>query len=421
MDQLREAEALGTRISEVIAPVFYPLWQDVKAEGHREYWLKGGRGSAKSSFIALAIVCGLLRRPGANAIVYRRVAATLRESVYEQVIWAINLLGLRPWFELRLSPLEIRCRTGQRILFRGADDPMKSKSIKLARGFFGYLWFEELAEFDGMESVRTIKASVLRGEGRGVTFYSYNPPMSARSWVNAEALTPREDRLVHESCYTDLPPEWLGADFIAEAEALRRANERAWRHMYLGEVTGTGGQVFDNLRLEALPDEVEGMRCNGLDFGFASDPDAFTRWAYSRRERRLYALEEFFAAHALTDALAERVRKGAGREVVWCDPAEPRMIAELQRRGLNAVAARKGPGSVNAGIRWLQDLNAIVIDPARTPNIAREFTQYEYRRDKNGNFLPDVPDRDNHTIDSCRYALEREIMTRRARTRGDLY
>ncbi|MBO7687587.1 MAG: phage terminase large subunit, partial [Kiritimatiellae bacterium] len=296
---------------------------------------------------------------------------------------AVDALGLRPWCTFRLSPLQIDFRTGQRILFRGADDPGKSKSIALARGYFGYLWFEEFSEFDGMGDIVTIRASAVRGKSdqRPITFCSYNPPASAHSWVNREALAPRPARRVHHSTYLELPREWIGEAFIADAEALRSSNERAYRHMYLGEVTGTGGQVFDNLRIRPIGDgELDALSAfyNGLDFGFASDPDALTRWAWSPGRRTLYALREFYGSHTLVDALAGKVRDIAGRELVWCDSADGRMIAELRRRGVNAVGASKGAGSVRAGIWWLQQLAAIVIDPERTPNLAREFSGSEY-------------------------------------------
>lgn len=405
---------------------FNALSLDIDREGHAEYWLKGGRGSGKSTFIARKILLGMLEHPQASAIVYRKVAATLRQSVYEEFVKAVDALRLRPWCAFRLSPLEIRFKpTGQRILFRGADDPGKSKSITLAKGYFGYLWFEEASEFSGIEDLRTIRASAFRGAmgQRPVTFLSYNPPVSARNWINEEALRPAEGRMTHHSSYLELPGEWIGRDFIAQAEALRATNERAWRHMYMGEVTGSGGQVFDDLALRRITDEeLKSLDryYNGLDFGFANDPDALTRWAYSPRTRTLYAAAEFVAAHTLTDTLAEKVRGIAGGEVVWCDSESPRDIAELRQRGVNAVAVRKGPGSVKAGIKWLQDLAGIVIDPARTPNIAREFSGYEYTPDRSGGFLPDVPDKNNHTIDSCRYALSQQILQRIARTRGDL-
>ena len=404
---------------------FNAVSRDIDAEGHREYWFMGGRGSGKSTFIARKLVLGMRRHPGACALVCRKVAATLRQSVFEELQKAVRDLGFGGCCTLQRTPPEIVFDTGQRILFRGADDPGKLKSIALASGYFGYLWFEELTEFDGMGDVAAIRASVIRGSAaqQPVTFCSFNPPASPRSWVNAEALTPRPGRLVHRSTYLDLPRAWIGEAFIADAEAMRDANPRAYRHMYLGEMTGEGGRVFENLRLREIgDDELAGLSAfyNGLDFGFAADPDALTRWAYSPRRRTLYAVDEFVAPGSLNDALAERVRGLAGRETVWCDSEEPRAIAELRQRGLNAVAVQKGPGSVKAGIRWLQAQSAIVVDPKRTPAIAREFAGCEYLRDRQGRPLPELPDRDNHTIDSARYALSTLILKRAATTRSDL-
>ena len=406
-------------LSEAIAPVFYPVHADLRAGRHDEYFLKGGRGSAKSSFVSIEILLGLLRNPEMHAIVYRKVAATLRESAYEQLLWAAELLGMGDMLETRLSPMEIMLRpTGQRILFRGADDPGKSKSLKLKKGAFGFLWFEEASEFSGMQDVRSIKASVQRGVEHSVTFFSYNPPVSASNWINAEVLLPRPGRLVHHSSYLDLPREWLGGGFIAEAEALRRLNERAYRHMYLGEVTGSGGQVFDNLSLRAVREDelASGRLLNGLDFGFAVDPDAFIRVCYDARLRRLFVAEEFFGVRTPADRLAVEVNGRARGETVHCDSADPRMIQELRSRGVAAIGAKKGPGSVREGIRFLQELGEIVIDPGRCPNAAREFSGYEYASDGFGNFRADCPDRDNHLIDAARYALEDYIRRRSAGT-----
>ena len=361
-----------------------------------------------------------MRNPEANAIVYRKIAATLRESVFEQILWAIDLLGLGDYFESRLAPLEIVCKpTGQRILFRGADDPGKSKSIKLAKGWFKYLWIEELSEFSSMADVRTIKASVFRGGGRCAAFYSYNPPLSLSNWVNAEAMVHRPDRLVHHSDYRAVPRSWLGESFIAEAEMLASANPRAYRHVYLGEAVGTGGQVFDNLSLRTVEaDELSGFdrSLNGLDFGFAVDPDAFVRLHYDAKQRRLFVAEEYFGVRTPADCLAAEVRQRCGGETVHCDSADPRMIHTLREHGVAAVGVKKGPGSVREGIRFLQELREIVIDPARCPNAAREFSSYEYERDSFGNFRADCPDKNNHLIDAVRYALEDVIRRRSATT-----
>jgi len=399
------------RLSALIAPKFFGLWRAARAGECDELWLTGGRGSGKSSFAALYILCGMMDEPEANAIVYRKVAETLRESVYAHLAWAIGLLGVSDWFRLRLTPLEIEyIPTGQRILFRGSDKPEKSKGVKLTKGYFKYLWFEELTEFSGMNDIRTIKASVLRGAEEGMlTLYSYNPPMSASHWVNREAVRERSGRIIHQSDYRDIPKAWLGDAFLREASALKELNPREYRHMYLGEVTGTGAQVFENVALRRLkPVQWEGLRTYcGLDFGFASDPDAFVRCAYDGRRRILYIVDEFVSLRMLADALAREVRRRAQDDLVICDSAEPRSIAELRNRGVRVLPARKGPDSVAHGMKWLQSRARIVIDPKKTPRAAGEFSAYEYERDKAGEPLPFYPDRNNHLIDAVRYAMER--------------
>ena len=408
------------RISEVIAKAFYPVHNDICEQLHSDYWLKGGRGSTKSSFISFEIIFQMLKDPLAHAIVYRKVADTMRDTVYAQMIWAIDTLGLFDYFKYKVSPLEIiYIPTGQRILFKGADDPAKSKSIKLSKGYFKCLWFEETTEFDGMEDIRTIKESVIRTVDQAFTFYSYNPPQSANNWTNAEVLIPIKGRYIHHSDYTQVPQEWLGKAFIADAEALRDSNEKAYRHTYLGEVTGTGGQVFDNLEIRKIPDDelkVFDRFMHGHDFGFGVDPDAYIKAHYNKKQRKLYIVDEFYSTRVPLFRLAEEITKRAGTNYVTCDSADPRMIAELRRLGVQAMPAKKGPGSIEHGMRWLQDLGAIVIDPARCPNAAREFSAYEYKRDRFGNFLADYPDKENHLIDSARYCTESESTARYAST-----
>ena len=394
-----------------IAPAFWDVFDAaILNEEYREVVEEGGRGSTKSSFVSIAIVVGMLMDPLANALVYRQVGNTVGESVFEQMLWAIDLLGLTHWFKARQKPYELTyIPTGQRIMFRGADDPMKSKSIKLRKGYIKFLWFEEWTEFRGMQDIRVIKQSVKRGLDRAVTFYSYNPPKSAQNWVNAEVLVPVPGRLVHHTTYQDVPREWLGEAFFAEMEILRDTNYRAYENEYLGIVTGTGGQVFDNLEVREIADEeMEQMDRPfiGLDFGFAVDPDACVKWHYDKRTRKLYALAEYYGVRTPPEVLAEKVRAIADGHAVTCDSAEPRMIAELRRMGVNTLPAKKGTDSVRHGMRWLQDLGGIVIDPKRTPNIAREFSAYEYKQDRYGQFMAEYPDADNHAIDATRYALE---------------
>lgn len=401
-------------IYDSMAHTFWDLYDDLKRDGHAEYWLKGGRGSTKSSFISLVIVRGLLADPNANAIIYRKVGNTIKDSVYSQMLWAIDQLQLAPWFQAKVSPFELIYKpTGQRVLFRGADDPLKSKSIKLQHGYFRYLWFEELSEFRGMEDIRTIKQSVFRGVDRGVTLYSYNPPKSAQNWVNAEALKSVTGRLVHHSTYLDVPKEWLKEAFISEAERLAQSNERAYRNEYMGEVTGTGGTVFDNLVLrEISADEIGGFGTvyAGLDFGWFPDPLHFVRCAYDPARRRLYIYDEYRTVRTsnvdVYRILTEQKQLTAAEEVI-SDSAEMKSVNDMRSYGMRCIAATKGPGSVRASMRWLQALNEIVIDPARCPEAAKEFSQYEYERTRDGEFVDAYPDANNHAIDAVRYALNR--------------
>ncbi len=402
------------RMSELLAPVFAPVHTDIRRGGHAEYWLYGGRGSGKSSFVSIEIVLGMMKDPQANALVVRRVAKTLRQSVYEQLCWAIDRLGVDHLWARRLSPMELSYRpTGQRILFIGADDPQKSKGIKVSRGSFKFLWFEELAEFDGMDAVNTITASAVRGD-EAVTFYTYNPPESIANWVNEEALCIHEGRFSHKSSYLDIPPRWLGASFLSKADIMRRTNERAYRHMYLGEVTGTGGQVFENVELRPIPEgEISRMGAfyDGLDFGYYPDPTHWVRVSYDPASLTVYVVDEL-RRFRTTDRefarlLMERRDVTASTEII-CDSASEKPLAELRSEGLRSVVgAMKGRGSVETGIRWLRMRARIVIDPARAPETAKEFAQYEFVKLKNGSFTESYPDRDNHAIDAVRYALNR--------------
>lgn len=401
-------------IYDSMARTFWDLYDDLKRDGHAEYWLKGGRGSTKSSFISLVIVRGLLADPNANAIIYRKVGNTIKDSVYSQMLWAIDQLQLSPWFQAKVSPFELIYKpTGQRVLFRGADDPLKSKSIKLQHGYFRYLWFEELSEFRGMEDIRTIKQSVFRGVDRGVTLYSYNPPKSAQNWVNTEALKSVTGRLVHHSTYLDVPKEWLKEAFISEAERLAQSNERAYRNEYMGEVTGTGGTVFDNLVLRDISaDEISGFGAvySGLDFGWFPDPLHFVRCAYDPARRRLCIFDEYRTVKTsnadVYRILTEQKQLHADEEVI-ADSADMKSVNDMRSYGMRCVAASKGPGSVRASMRWLQALNEIIIDPARCPEAAKEFSQYEYERTRDGEFVDAYPDANNHAIDAVRYALNR--------------
>lgn len=415
-----------SRLSEIVAPSFFELHGDIKSEKYTHYWLKGGRGSTKSSFISIELILGIMKNPGTNAVVIRKVAANLKDSVYEQLIWAIDKLEVSELWTAKLSPLElVYNQTGQKILFRGADKPKKLKSTKVSKGYIRYIWYEECDEFGGMQEIRTINQSLMRGGSKFDVFYSYNPPKSQRNWVNQEVLLESPDKRVHESTYLSVPAEWLGEQFIIEAEHLKEVNESAYRHEYLGEVTGTGGEVFTNVVIRRISDEETAgfdKIKRGVDFGYAVDPFVYVVCHYDKKYKTLYVFNEIYKVGLSNERAATEIKeKGNYNQIIVADSAEPKSIAEMRQYGLRITGAKKGPDSVEYGIKFLQSLEAIVIDNVRCPETAREFLNYELEPDGNDGFKDGYPDKDNHTIDAVRYAMEDEISNKKARvlTRKD--
>ncbi len=413
------------KLTGVIAPSFYTLHHDIAAGVHTHYWLKGGRGSTKSSFISLELLLSMMGDAAADrhthAIVLRRYSNTLRESVYAQIQWAINALGVSAYWRAGVSPMRFTyIPTGQSILFRGVDDATKIKSVKVDKGYIKYCWFEEANEFENADKLRNVLQSVNRGGAQFLNFYSFNPPKVARNWVNREVIEAeiRPDTRVHHSDYRAVPPAWLGEQFLAEAEHLKAVKPESYRHEYLGEVTGTGGEVFDNVTLRAITDEEIARFDNhrrGIDWGYAADPFAYNASHYDKTRRRLYIFHEIHKVRLSNRAAALLVKEEARTAKITCDSAEPKSIDEVKGYGLRVVGAKKGPDSVEYGIKWLQDLEEIIIDPTRCPETAREFSSYELDRDREGNFKAGFPDHDNHHIDAVRYACEDDMQRRGVR------
>jgi phage terminase large subunit len=437
-----ETTRIITIPADLLAPPFLAPYRDIRDRRHTEYVFFGGRGSTKSSFISLAIITLLVNNPNMHALGLRQVGETLRDSVYAQLTWAIDQLdayypGLAKDFKRTTNPLEITyLPTGQKIYFRGADDAGKIKSIKTPFGYIGLTWFEELDQFHGEEAIRKIEQSAIRGGDIAYIFKSFNPPRTAANWANKYVKIPKPTQHRHTSNYLDVPPEWLGRPWLDEAEFLKSINPTAYEHEYLGVANGTGGLVFENVSLRRITDEeIAGFdRVTwGGDWGYYPDPADFGPVHYDAARRVLYVFGEYRAWKQRNEALfAELVRKHGllPQDLLILDSAEPKSVADFQKYSVDGVpmldghgkpklkrdgtpimlygptcrGAEKGPDSVKYSIRWLQGLTEIVIDPERCPYAAEEFIDYEYEQDKDGNFISEYPDRNNHSIDRVRYA-----------------
>lgn len=400
-----------------IGKAFVDLYRDIKDRKHDDYWLEGGRGSAKSSFWSQIVPEELENNPNWCAICIRKVANTLKDSVYSQLEWGMdNLSETFPfinenWVKTK-SPLEMRNKkTGQMIYFRGADDPGKIKSIKPPKNMYiAIIIYEEFDQMTGMNEVRKIDQSVKRGGNEFMTFRIYNTPKSKKHFVNVEKRSPNPKRLVHKSTYLDTPVDWLGQPFFDDAELLKQNNPVAFKNEYLGEETGDGGNVFENVELKEITDEeIENFDYlyQGMDFGWFPDPLAWTKMCYQPNKLTLYIFDEYVVNKMSNSKVWNYLKENKGvknDDLITADSAEPKSIGDFQSYGSLMRDAKKGPDSVEYSMKWLSGLAKIVIDPRRCPKTAEEFTTYEYPQDKDGNYITGYVDADNHCIDSVRYA-----------------
>ena len=399
-------------IDKFIIKKYYKLINDILNHRYTDYWIKGGRGSTKSSFIGFVIPIIMLSNKNINSLLLRKVSRTLKDSVYNQILWAIDSIGLNQYFKATVSPLEITYTpTKQKIFLRGADDPLKIKSIKPKHGYIGVTWFEELDQFKGEEEIRNILQSANRGGDKFWNFYSYNPPKSKDNWVNIAVDEEKEDKIVVHSTYLDVPKEWLGEQFIFDAEHLKKTKPNLYEHEYLGIPIGIGGTVFENIESREITDEeINSLNkfYYGIDFGFAIDPFVWIKVSYNPKENTLLIIDEIYQVKLKNKQAVDLIKEkfDGNNYYITADSAEPKSIADLNDRGLKVVPSKKGPDSVERGIKWLQDLEKIVIDKKRTKNTYRELSNYEYELDKNGNFISAYPDKNNHSIDAIRYAME---------------
>jgi len=371
----------------------------------------GGSSSGKSYSQAEKTIIEVVNK-GCNYLVCRNIARTIRDSCFNEVTKAIYRLGVDNQFKINKTDMHItHISSRKQILFAGLDDVEKLKSITPIDGVLDRIWIEEATETDWNSYKQLTKR--LRGQsknGFSITL-TFNPVLKT-SWIYKEFFEGHfndSDKFVEYDDVSILKTTYLDNKFL-DADTCRRLEDESdpyYHKVYtLGEWGVLAGIIFKNWRVEDFT-EIESTfdnYKNGIDWGFGTDEFAFIRSHYDVKNKRLYICDELYATELLNEESSEMVKAIIGKESVVCDSAEPKSIEEYRKYGVMSLAAKKGKGSIEFGIKWLQSLD-IVISP-KCQNAINEFSSYKYKEDSNGNVLPIPVDKNNHLIDALRYSME---------------
>lgn len=396
-------------IAQVIGAGYKSFWQSQ----HRYLIVKGGRGSKKSTTAALKIIYTMMKQPLTNALVIRRVFNTLRDSCFQQLKWAVERLQVSHLWKFTLSPLEaVYLPTGQRILFRGLDDPMSITSITVDKGYINLVWFEEFYQVEKEDDFNKIDMSI-RGEMEPGYYkqiiMTFNP-WSEKHWIKRRFFdNPDSNTLALTTTYKC--NEWLGADDIALFEAMKINNPRRYRIEGEGEwgvsqgliYTNVSEREFDILEVSKRPGTTSIF---GLDFGYTNDPTAFICGIVDEKAKELYIYDEHYEKAMTNSDIAKMIKyKGYAKEQIIADSAEPKSIEEIKRAGIPRIkAAAKGKDSILNGIQLIQDYKLIV--HPKCENTLLELSNYIWDT-KDGAMINKPIDDYNHLLDALRYGMER--------------
>jgi phage terminase large subunit len=393
---------------------------DIVGKGYGAFWrfkgrykaVKGSRASKKSSTQALKAIIEIVENPTVNWLVVRKVERTLRDSCFAQLKWAIHRLQLDRYFKCSTSPLEITyVPTGQKILFRGLDDPLKVTSITVEVGSLCRLWVEEAYEITSEEAFDRLDESIRGQLPKGMyhqVVLTFNP-WSDRHWLKKRFFDePSENVLAMTTNY--LCNEFLSDSDLVLFEEMKK-NPRRYRTAGLGEWGIVEGLVFENWEERAFDVNEIAKRPNvksafGMDFGYVNDPSTLFCGLVDTVAREIYVFDEMYEkGMSNEDILSKVTEMGYAKERIKADSAEPKSIAYLRKAGLrNIRAAKKGPDSIRAGISIIQDYK-IIIHP-RCVNFITEISNYTWDKDKFDNMVNKPIDDFNHLMDAMRYAME---------------
>ena len=389
-------------------------------ENIREIISKGGRGSIKSNFWAAVAEETILNDPQAHVVYTRRYKTDLRGSVYNQFMKTIIRHDRLDEWEFTTSPMMAKYKkTGQCVIFVGADKPISLKSYNLSFGYVKLLIHEECDEMAGLEQMDNIEDTFLRSETPAIDVKVFNPPKSSNNFMNeyVEKCRKKEGTYICHSYYYNVPVKWLGQRFFDRAEQFKKHKPRYYDNNYLGLVTGTGGAIFENVEVRTITDEeIENMPyfSHGLDFGY-EHPQTFEKSYYDNDADVLYCVGEVFAKRCKNSTFARRLKKFMDVEII-ADSARPDSINEMRDWGFNITGAKKRWGNGKGRDycwEWLQETTKIVVDPDRCPNLKKELTTLEHEQLADGTFSSEYPKLGEDCVMALIYGLNRDIMESR--------
>lgn len=402
---------LKIRLPEVIGKGYATFWH---FKG-RYRVCKGSRASKKSKTTALWYIYNMMKYPEANTLVIRKTGRTLKDSCYTELKWAVKRLGAEHLWDFKMSPLEATYKpTGQKIYFRGLDDPLKVTSITVDVGCICWMWIEEAyeimkeADFDTLDE--SIRGTVPAGLFKQITL-TFNP-WNERHWMKKRFFDVSDpDILALTTNY--MCNEWLDEADKKVFETMKINKPRRYAVAGLGGWGIVDGLVYENWKEEAfdidkIKKELDCKSAFGLDFGYTNDPTALFCGLLDLNGKRLFVFDELYKKGLSNQRIHEEVQElGYTKEKITADSAEPKSIDELKGLGLRIKGAKKGKDSVLNGIQWIQDLE-IIIHP-RCVNFLTEISNYTWDQDKFGTKLNVPIDDFNHLMDAMRYALEEHI------------
>ena len=394
---------------------------DLVGKGYKDFWnfkgryrvCKGSRGSKKSKTTALFFVYSMMKYPGANLLVVRKVYRTLKDSCFTDLKWAINILGVQDYWSVKESPLEIiYIPTGQKILFRGLDDPLKVTSITVETGNLCWAWIEEAYEINKEQDFNMLDESI-RGTVEEPLYkqitLTFNP-WNEKHWLKKRFFDVEDENIMAKTT-NYMCNEWLDDSDKKLFEDMKKNNPRRYQVAGLGNWGIVEGLVYENWEEKEFDvNEIskrKGVKSAfGLDFGYTNDPSAFFCGLIDVANKEIYVFDEIYKNAMKNRQIAEEIiRKGYGKEKIVADSQEPKSIDELYDLGLKGIRkSRKGRDSINNGVQYIQDYK-IIIHP-RCVNFITEISNYMWDKDKFDNPVNKPVDDFNHLMDAMRYALE---------------